>query len=201
MLAGLTTATEGALIWLEADTVLRRKRGGTKSLDDFCKIFHGAPGGAPVVKPYTFEDVVKALNQVVPYDWSGFWTERLTNHGPGAPLGGIEQTGWKLTYDETPTDYYRSDEREDAQVREVYTVVEQVAPSAVSVLVTGESGTGKELIARAIHARSPRRDPSRAAAVLRHAGHGLRLGQGGDQEGEGRHSAHGAAEHAGARER
>ena len=75
-----------------------------------------------MVKPYTFEDVVKTLNQVVPYDWSAFWTERLTNHGPGAPLTGIQETGWKLVYDETPTDYYRSDEREDGQVREVYTI-------------------------------------------------------------------------------
>ncbi len=41
-------------------------------------------------------------------------------------------------------------------MREVYTVVEQVAPSAVSVLVTGESGTGKEMVARMIHKLSPR---------------------------------------------
>ena len=113
---------EDTLNWMWADAIIRQQSQGKKSLDDFCKLFHGAPGGAPVVKPYTFEDVVKTLNQVVSYDWAGFWTERLTNHGPGAPLGGIEQTGWKLTYDETPTDYYRSDEREDAQVREVYTV-------------------------------------------------------------------------------
>jgi len=56
-------------------------------LDDFCKLFHGAPSGPPMVKTYTFDDVVNTLNQVVPYDWRGFWTERLTNHGPGAPLG------------------------------------------------------------------------------------------------------------------
>jgi DNA-binding NtrC family response regulator len=41
-------------------------------------------------------------------------------------------------------------------MREVYTVVEQVAPSAVSVLVTGESGTGKEMVARTIHKLSRR---------------------------------------------
>jgi predicted metalloprotease with PDZ domain len=57
-----------------------------------------------MVKPYTFDDVVNALNQVVAYDWRGFWTERLTNHGPGAPLGGIEGSGWKLVYDATPSD-------------------------------------------------------------------------------------------------
>ena len=41
-------------------------------------------------------------------------------------------------------------------MREIYTLIEQVAPSAVSVLVTGESGTGKEMVARTIHRLSPR---------------------------------------------
>jgi DNA-binding NtrC family response regulator len=41
-------------------------------------------------------------------------------------------------------------------MREVYTLIEQVAPSSVSVLLTGESGTGKEMVARTIHKLSPR---------------------------------------------
>jgi predicted metalloprotease with PDZ domain len=56
-----------------------------------------------MVKPYTFDDVINTLNQVATYDWRDFWTERLTNHGPGAPLGGIEGSGWKVAYDETPS--------------------------------------------------------------------------------------------------
>ena len=43
-------------------------------------------------------------------------------------------------------------------MREIYSLVEQVAPSSASVLITGESGTGKELIARTLHRLSPRRD-------------------------------------------
>ena len=41
---------------------------------------------------------------------------------------------------------------------ELFQLVEQVAPSRSTVLIQGESGTGKELIAKALHAHSPRRD-------------------------------------------
>src|SRR5271169_3615644 len=95
---------EDTLNWLWVDVIIRQQTKGKKTLDDFCHLFHGAPSTAPMVKTYTFDDVVNTLNQVVPYDWRGFWTERLTNHGPGAPLGGIEGSGWKLVYDETPSE-------------------------------------------------------------------------------------------------
>ena len=42
-------------------------------------------------------------------------------------------------------------------MRQIYALVEQVSPSSASVLLTGESGTGKELVARTIHALSPRK--------------------------------------------
>lgn len=45
-----------------------------------------------------------------------------------------------------------------ARMQEVMSMVEKVADSESTVLIEGESGTGKELVARAIHARSPRRD-------------------------------------------
>ena len=62
---------EGELTWLWADSIIRTQSEGKKTLDDFCHIFHGAPSTAPEVKTYTFDDVVNALNQVVPYDWRG----------------------------------------------------------------------------------------------------------------------------------
>ena len=95
---------EGTLSWLWADVIIRQQTKGAKSLDDFCELFHGAPSTGPMVKPYTFDDVVSALNQIAPYDWRGFWTERLTNHGPGAPLGGVEGSGWRVVYDEIPSE-------------------------------------------------------------------------------------------------
>jgi predicted metalloprotease with PDZ domain len=101
---------EDTLNWLWAEVIIRQQSKGKKTLDDFCHLFHGAPSTPPMVKPYTFDDVVAALNQVVAYDWRGFWTERLTNHGPGAPLGGIEGSGWKLIYDDIPSEMLRGGE-------------------------------------------------------------------------------------------
>ena len=96
--------SEDTLNWLWVDVIIRQQTNGAKTIDDFCHLFHGAPSTGPALKTYTFDDVVAALNQIAPYDWRGFWTERLTNHGPGAPLGGIEGSGWKVVYDETPSE-------------------------------------------------------------------------------------------------
>ena len=108
--------------WLWVDVLIRQQTKDKKSIDDFCKLFHGGQGGVPALKTYTFDDIVNALNQVAPYDWRGFWTERLTNHGPGAPLGGVDGSGWRLVYDETEGDFLRSAERSESEIDEAYSV-------------------------------------------------------------------------------
>ena len=87
---------EGELIWLEVDAIIRQQTHGQRSLNDFCRRFHGGESGSPKVVPYTFEDVVSGLNQVAPYDWRTFLRTRLDQLVEHAPLGGIENSGWKL---------------------------------------------------------------------------------------------------------
>ena len=96
---------EGWLIWLDVDTKIRELTNRAKSLDDFCKRFHGAPSTPPMVKTYTFDDVVATLNEVTPFDWRNFLQARLYSTDFHAPLGGIERGGWKLDYQATPSAY------------------------------------------------------------------------------------------------
>jgi predicted metalloprotease with PDZ domain len=88
---------EGDLLWLEVATILHDQSRGKKSLEDFLRLFYGGPNQGPQLKTYTFDDLVATLNQVVPYDWAGFFHRRLTSTAPLPPLGGIERSGWKFT--------------------------------------------------------------------------------------------------------
>jgi predicted metalloprotease with PDZ domain len=83
---------EGWLIWLDVDSKIRELTNGAKTLDDFCKRFHGAPSTPPMVKPYTFDDVVTTLNDVAPFDWRDFLQTRL-NSTDGPRAAGRHRTG------------------------------------------------------------------------------------------------------------
>jgi predicted metalloprotease with PDZ domain len=107
---GVDFYPESELLWLEADAIIRRESHGRKSLDDFCRLFHGGESGAPKVVPYTFDDVAAALNQVLPRDWKSFWRARLDSTGPKAPLAGLAEGGWKLVYTEEIPDLQRAAE-------------------------------------------------------------------------------------------
>jgi predicted metalloprotease with PDZ domain len=93
---------EGILIWLEVDTLLRQKSGGKRSLDDFCRRFHGGKGGAPQVKPFTLEELAADLHAVVPHDWKRLLTERVTSTSAAPPLDGLKRGGWRLGYADKP---------------------------------------------------------------------------------------------------
>ncbi len=93
---------EGQLLWLDVDTKIRELSGGKHSLDDFAHAFYGMDNGSYVTKTYTFDDVVKTLNQVQPYDWAKFLRERLDYTGPNLPEHGIARGGWKLVYTDKP---------------------------------------------------------------------------------------------------
>jgi predicted metalloprotease with PDZ domain len=101
---------EGTLLWLEVDALIREKSKGTRSLDDFCRRFHGGKGGPPDLRPYTFDDVVNGLNEVLAFDWRGLLEKRLTSLAPDAPLQGLEKAGWRLAYGTEPSALQKAEE-------------------------------------------------------------------------------------------
>jgi predicted metalloprotease with PDZ domain len=105
---------EGTMLWLWVDVIIRQQTHGTKSIDDFCKLFYGPPSlplnQVPGPKPYTFEDLVTALNQVTPYDWTKFFNDILWTTAPHAPMGGIEGSGWHIVYTDVKPDVIRAHE-------------------------------------------------------------------------------------------
>jgi DNA-binding NtrC family response regulator len=89
-----------------------------------------------LTKPFDPEELRQVLEKAVR-------TRALQESEATAPAG------------DSPESLMVGESRSLALVREV---IERVAPTPATVLITGESGTGKELVARSLHARSPRRD-------------------------------------------
>ncbi len=107
---------EAALVWLEADMLIRERSGGRRSLDDFARAFFGGREGDWGVRTYTFEDVVAALNAVEAYDWATFLRERIEQPDAPAPLGGIRRGGYRLVFRDEPNAYDRSRYAESNQL-------------------------------------------------------------------------------------
>jgi predicted metalloprotease with PDZ domain len=108
--------SEGMLIWMDVDRILREQSGGRKSIDDFAKAFFGVNDRDYGELTYTIDDVARTLNGVQPYDWAGYLRRRLDAYTERAPLEGITQGGYRLIYTDTPTDWFKSGEKKSKAV-------------------------------------------------------------------------------------
>ena len=101
--------SEGELMWLKVDSIIREKTNNTKSLDTFARAFFGRENTGPIVKTYTREDVINGLNQIVAYDWAGFfkaWVDDIALHPPD----GFTAEGWKLVYTDQPQHFVKKND-------------------------------------------------------------------------------------------
>jgi predicted metalloprotease with PDZ domain len=100
--------SEGQLLWLAIDTLLRELSGDQKSLDDFAAGFFGIGDGEMATRTYDFDDVVGTLTRIVEHDWAALLIKELRNRDPGAPLQGLERGGYRLVYREYRNDFCKS---------------------------------------------------------------------------------------------
>ncbi len=96
---------EGALVWLEADQIIREGTGGKRGLDDFARAFFSYREGTRPTLRYTRDDVVRTLGEIYPYDWAGFLTARIDASGRPAPYAGIEKAGYRVVFRDEPNPY------------------------------------------------------------------------------------------------
>jgi predicted metalloprotease with PDZ domain len=103
--------SEGQLIWLDVDRIIRKQSGGRRSIDDFAKAFFGIRDRDWGEVTYTFDDVVATLNRVQPYDWRSYLSAKVYGVAPQAPLEGITEGGYKIVYTADPTKWWTSGEK------------------------------------------------------------------------------------------
>ena len=64
------------------------------------------------VKPYTRESLIAALQAVQPYDWEGFFAQRVDATGSRTPRAGIANAGWKIEFGDKQTAYWTASEED-----------------------------------------------------------------------------------------
>ena len=99
---------EGALIWLDADTLIRSKTAGHASLTSFAQKFFGVEDGNYSELTYGFDDVTTTLNAVLPNDWASFLRARLDTHPATTLLDGITRAGWRVVFTDKESDLEKS---------------------------------------------------------------------------------------------
>jgi predicted metalloprotease with PDZ domain len=113
---------EGELIWLDADTLIRERSAGKRSLDDFARAFFGIDDASMTIVTYTFNDVVNALNAIEPYDWAAFMRQRLDSTGSPAPLDGVKRGGYRLVYTDKRSDFQKNADDKHKQANLTYSI-------------------------------------------------------------------------------
>ena len=96
--------TEGELMWLDADTIIRQLTHNQKSIDDYVKVFAGGTS-SPRVVTYTREDIEHYLSEVAPYDWHGFFQKYVYSISPLPPTDEIARAGYRLVYNDVENKY------------------------------------------------------------------------------------------------
>ena len=102
--------SEGQLIWMDVDRIIRQQSKGKRSIDDFARTFFGIRDGDWGEVTYTLDDVVKTLNQVQPYDWRAYLERKVYDVAAQPPLEGITAGGYRLVYAAEPTKWVKNSE-------------------------------------------------------------------------------------------
>jgi predicted metalloprotease with PDZ domain len=99
--------SDGQLLWLEVDTLVRELSAGAATLDDFAARFFGKEDGRRETLLYVMEDVVRTLEGIAAHDWAGFFDTRLNRIGESSYGAGIERGGYHIVFRDHPSEFHQ----------------------------------------------------------------------------------------------
>ena len=94
------------MLWLTIDAIIRKQSQGKKSLDDFCHIFLGQQSEKNVL-PFDLKEVLRLLDEIVPYNWEKFVEENITRPMPSLSLTVLSLCGYSCDYQQEPGEYLK----------------------------------------------------------------------------------------------
>jgi predicted metalloprotease with PDZ domain len=108
--------TEGELLWLDVDTIIRRHSHGARSLDTFLHDYTLPAVTGPITKTYTRAQIESLLDRVQPYDWHAFFQEHVYEVAPEPPSDELQRSGWKLIFNGKPNEFIAAREATRHQI-------------------------------------------------------------------------------------
>jgi predicted metalloprotease with PDZ domain len=105
--------TEGELLWLDVDTIIRERSHGARSLDTFLHRFTEPALTGPTVVTYTRAQVESLLDDVEPYDWHAFFEKYVYHTSPHPPNDELARSGWRIVYTQKPNEFISAEQSDD----------------------------------------------------------------------------------------
>lgn len=179
--------TEGELLWLDVDTIVRERTHGAKTFDDFLHAYAGPPDSGPMVVTYTRAQIEALLGGIAEYDWHGFFETHVYEVAVHPPTDELARSGWKLEYTASPNEFIAADESLGKMVDAWYSVglhvndkgeIEDVRPNSAAwnaglapgMKITAIDGQGydKDVLAYAL--RVAQRSGAPMKVIAEHSG-------------------------------
>jgi predicted metalloprotease with PDZ domain len=168
--------TEGELLWLDVDTIIRERSHGERSLDTFLQKYSAPSLTGPIVKTYDRAEIEATLNEVEPYDWHAFFDKYVYAIALHPPTDEIERSGWHFVYNDKPNAYIKAGESLRHSINAWYSIGAQIASRTGRVNDVRENSPAWKAglaVGETIEAVDGQNfDPDILTYALKHAEHG-----------------------------
>jgi predicted metalloprotease with PDZ domain len=143
--------TEGELVWLDVDTIIRERSHGARSLDTFLHRYTEPALTGPIVKTYTRAEIETLLNQVEPYDWHAFFDKYVYQRSVHPPADELARAGWKFVYTEKPNVFITASQADDPGITGWYSYGADLSAKGVVRDVREDSPAWRAGLAPGMH--------------------------------------------------